>query len=102
MTTLFHFEFVHFLLTQANGCSGSGSGSGRDVATTTTTMTTMTTTMSSTDQLLAPDVDKLHLLHEQPRIDSYRFSMANLEGKTLFCFALFLYFKFFNQINNWC
>ena len=30
--------------------------------------------------LSVPDVDKLPLLHE-PRIDSYRFSMANLEGK---------------------
>ncbi|KAI9552132.1 Ras-associated and pleckstrin-like proteiny domains-containing protein 1 [Daphnia sinensis] len=29
-------------------------------------------------QLTVPDVDKLQLLHE-PRIDSYRFSMANLE-----------------------
>ena len=29
--------------------------------------------------LSVPDVDKLQL--QEPRIDSYRFSMANLEGK---------------------
>lgn len=36
--------------------------------------------MAGPRPLSVPDVDKLPLLHE-PRIDSYRFSMANLEGK---------------------
>jgi hypothetical protein len=45
---------------------------------------TVTTTgeISGPRPLSVPDVDKLQLLHE-PRIDSYRFSMANLEGKFL-------------------
>ncbi len=39
--------------------------------------------------LSVPDVDKLQLPHE-PRIDSYRFSMANLEGKFLCLIYIFL------------